>query len=185
MANLIITVISIALVAVAAVMGAYYGGSAFMTGQGNAKANQLVAGAEQIAAGATLWTSSTGRIEYEDLQFNFLVTQNYLSSLPNVAVRSSPTSEGFYCNWADSTGSVTECDGGSYKPQNAFVMAETDGSDDTNPGPVCKKIAQMAGGNLAVPRADGIVFPTAGRRFDCVFGVTANVTGWLFIYRID
>lgn len=49
MANLIITVISIALVAVAALMGAYYGGTAFLDGQAKAQANQIIAGAEQAA----------------------------------------------------------------------------------------------------------------------------------------
>lgn len=49
MANLIITVISIALVAVAALMGAYYGGQAFLDGQTNARANAVIEGAKQLA----------------------------------------------------------------------------------------------------------------------------------------
>ena len=60
MANLIITVISIALVAVAALMGAYYGGSAFMDGQAKARANAIVLGAEQVAGALRLYAVNNG-----------------------------------------------------------------------------------------------------------------------------
>jgi hypothetical protein len=54
MANLIITVIAIALVAVASLMGAYYGGTAFVEGQAKAQANTLITQSEQIAAAWTM-----------------------------------------------------------------------------------------------------------------------------------
>lgn len=56
MANLIITIISIALVAVAALMGAYYGGAAFLQGQAKARANAWLNQAQQIVAADNVWT---------------------------------------------------------------------------------------------------------------------------------
>ncbi|HCM83379.1 MAG TPA: hypothetical protein PKW15_02425 [Alphaproteobacteria bacterium] len=50
MANLIITIISIALVAVAALMGAYYGGEAFIKSQTKAKISQVISAYSQVAA---------------------------------------------------------------------------------------------------------------------------------------
>lgn len=57
MANLIITVISIALVAVAALMGAYYGGTAFMDGQAKAHANYLIESGKQLAGAWQLYAN--------------------------------------------------------------------------------------------------------------------------------
>jgi hypothetical protein len=54
MANLIITIIAIALVAVAALMGAYYGGTAFNQGQDRARASALMNQAAQIQAAVQL-----------------------------------------------------------------------------------------------------------------------------------
>lgn len=88
MANLIITVISIALVAVAALMGAYYGGQAFMDGQAKAKANTVAAGFSQVDAALQVYNSQTGSI------YNFpgagggwnfvfaILGTNYLSAVP-------------------------------------------------------------------------------------------------------
>ena len=50
MANLIITVIAIALVAIASLMGIYYGGAAYMNNQGLADAATILNAATQIAA---------------------------------------------------------------------------------------------------------------------------------------
>ena len=60
MANLIITIISIALVAVAALMGAYYGGAAFLEGQAKARANALVNKASQIGGAWVAFSASQG-----------------------------------------------------------------------------------------------------------------------------
>lgn len=49
MANLIITIIAIALVAVASLMGAYYGGRAFLDARLRAQASTLVAQGQQIS----------------------------------------------------------------------------------------------------------------------------------------
>lgn len=58
MANLVITIISIALVAVAALMGAYYGGNAFIEGQRKALVSSIIESAKQTAAAWHLWVSN-------------------------------------------------------------------------------------------------------------------------------
>ncbi|MEA1937813.1 MAG: hypothetical protein U9N14_01810, partial [Pseudomonadota bacterium] len=60
MANLIVTVIAIALVAVASLMGAYYGGSAFLRGTSRANAATLVNQGSQIGAAAILYANDEG-----------------------------------------------------------------------------------------------------------------------------
>ncbi|MCT4575176.1 MAG: hypothetical protein N4A43_02855 [Alphaproteobacteria bacterium] len=81
MANLIITIIAIALVAVAALMGAYYGGTAFNQGQEQAKLSTLINEGSQIVAALTMYDAM------EDANFVFgtddlddLKTGNYLTS---------------------------------------------------------------------------------------------------------
>lgn len=61
MANLIITIISIALVAVAALMGAYYGGTAFLEAQSKANANTILNQGRQINAAIRTWWAYTNR----------------------------------------------------------------------------------------------------------------------------
>jgi hypothetical protein len=60
MSNLIITIISIALVAVAALMGAYYGGSAFLQGQSKARTNQFINIGNQIISSWTYYAVDNG-----------------------------------------------------------------------------------------------------------------------------
>lgn len=55
MSNLIITIISIALVAVAALVGVYYGGQAFHSSQAKGRANALVSQVQQYLAAANLY----------------------------------------------------------------------------------------------------------------------------------
>jgi len=55
MANLIITIISIALVAVIALAGIYYGSAAYSTYQVRAKATEIISKMRQIKAAALLW----------------------------------------------------------------------------------------------------------------------------------
>ncbi len=83
MSNLIITVISIALVAVAALMGAYYGGEAFMQGQAKAQANEIVNAFEQANAALQFYNAENST-QWEPSGWNdldFLVPK-YLSSVP-------------------------------------------------------------------------------------------------------
>ena len=85
MANLIITVIAIALVAVASLMGAYYGGSAFLNNQSAANAStvlnqgQQLAGAWQAYLSDNVNTVPSGGLNGPT---NSLVANNYIASVP-------------------------------------------------------------------------------------------------------
>lgn len=86
MANLIITIISIALVAVAAIMGAYYGGAAFQEGSIKADVNALISQAEQLAAAWRMRALNNGGnwdlpVVYAGINTLYLTTE-YISQRP-------------------------------------------------------------------------------------------------------
>lgn len=91
MANLIITIISIALVAVAAIMGAYYGGAAYNEAQVKARANEIVNGAKQIAAAWQLWglNNSSTSYGFPTAEFSDTLVPYYLAQIPTVSRDSS------------------------------------------------------------------------------------------------
>lgn len=60
MANLIITIIAIALLAIMAIAGAWYGSSAFQGAQAKAQATRLVASAQQLMNGWLAWSLDNG-----------------------------------------------------------------------------------------------------------------------------
>jgi hypothetical protein len=79
MANLIITVIAIALVAVASLMGAYYGGSAFLNNQSAADASSVMNQGQQIAGA---WQAYLGDNLNTPPATLTALTPNYLQSVP-------------------------------------------------------------------------------------------------------
>ena len=79
MFSLIITIISIALVAALAVATIYYGGDAFNQGTTKAKASTIVNQAQQVAGANTLFKSNTGSFAGT---VSDLVSQAYLGSAP-------------------------------------------------------------------------------------------------------
>lgn len=81
MANLIITIIAIALVAVAALMGAYYGGTAFNQGQEQAKKSTLLNEAAQIVAAITMYDAMEDtNLTTGSAAMTALKTNNYLTA---------------------------------------------------------------------------------------------------------
>jgi hypothetical protein len=164
MANLIITVISIALVAVAAVMGAYYGGSAFMEGQKKAQVNALISSAEQISAAWTMKViANGGNWGLPDYDYNLVPT--FLSSLPknpdftdNQWVKTTPTS---YPN-----SGIDYNDPNPYYLLALFIYSTDKGLE------ACKLISKIAGGDNALPTNGAITDSwslPSGRKFDCIF----------------
>ena len=85
MFSLIITIISIALVAAIAVATLYYGGSQFSQGTAKAQADQIISGAQQIAGANTLYANNVGGGQYDGAGASDLVTQGFLSAVPTVA----------------------------------------------------------------------------------------------------
>jgi len=90
MANLIITIISIALVAILAIMGIFYGGSAFQAGQAKSIANRLIQEANQISGAILLYRTNTGQdfvsqlTDGSEASMTTLLVPNYLSSFPSL-----------------------------------------------------------------------------------------------------
>ena len=81
MSNLIITIIAIALVAIAALMGAYYGGAAFLQGNIKAKANAIIEQANQIAGAWRAYTVDHNGDNALPLGFSSLIP-NYIAASP-------------------------------------------------------------------------------------------------------
>lgn len=82
MSNLIITIISIALVAVAAIIGIFYGGAAFQSAQVAAQANAMIAQNQQIFAAAQTYSLNNGG-SVNVIPMCALINGNYLSSWPD------------------------------------------------------------------------------------------------------
>lgn len=80
MFNLIITIISIALVAVLAIASIYYGGSAFNQGSAKAAAATMVNQAQQIAGANTLFMADTGALAAN--MAALVATTEYLAATP-------------------------------------------------------------------------------------------------------
>ena len=78
MANLIITVIAIALVAVASLMGAYYGGAAFLNNQSAANASTVLNESQQIAGAWQSYLGDNLNVAPTDARL-LLVNNGYLS----------------------------------------------------------------------------------------------------------
>lgn len=81
MFSLIITIISIALVAALAVATIYYGGSAFTQGTAKANAAALVSAGQQINGALTLSANDNGGVRADATS---LVTDQYMSAVPTV-----------------------------------------------------------------------------------------------------
>lgn len=83
MFSLIITIISIALVAALAVASVYYGGQAFSQGTAKANASTLVSQAQQIAGANTLYANDhNGSFVAAGAVTGSALTPDYLSSAP-------------------------------------------------------------------------------------------------------
>ena len=166
MANLIITVISIALVAVAALMGAYYGGSAFMEGQTKAHANLIISQSEQIASALNMWMAENG-ISTSALVINstptFLVPK-YLSTAPTE-----------FSSLLGSYASINFRNAGTTWFVSSYTtVAEKKAID------ICNQLTKLSMGLGSVPVTRASVYAGAGGRlvngtypkFDCLYDDT-------------
>lgn len=178
MANLIITIIAIALVAVAALMGAYYGGKAFLQGRVKAYANTLASQGQQIVAAWQLYaTNNGGSFQIANIS---ALAPTYLSAVPTVP-------EDIRFNWASIGGSglsnwqLDNLDGaftdGTTNPSTSAytgVFVRLSGADQFGVD-VCNQVAIMAGGPTATPTAidassgTNVDLLTTSKKFDCVY----------------
>jgi len=184
MANLIITIISIALVAVAALMGAYYGGTAFLEGQAKAYANASASQGEQQVAAWSIYAADRGGVwNLTSLAVLSSTTPAYLSSLPSapggvVTSLSTGISAWTLVDLSAAPGAATD-------PYDAVYYQLADNSAGVA---TCNLIAQMIGGTSAAPSsaaASTDILINTARKFDCVYvgsALTAASTVPKYIY---
>jgi hypothetical protein len=84
LANLIITIISIALVAVVAAMGLFYGGAAYENAQFGAVAAAIISESNQILTAQRMYAVNHGQADATGVSFTDLVTDGELSSYPPI-----------------------------------------------------------------------------------------------------
>jgi len=169
MANLIITIISIALVAVAALMGAYYGGAAFLNGQAKANANAAVSqGEQQVAAWSVYAADRSGNWTLSALAALSATSPTaYVTSLPispGGVTSSTTVSAWTLVNLSDVSGGTSANYDGVY-----FRL-----TDDTAGLNVCNNVAIMIGGSAATPTKTSVAnnifgLTPSGRKFDCIY----------------
>lgn len=82
MFQLIIAILSIALIATLAIASVYYGGDAFTTGTAKAGASTIVSQAQQISAADVLYQNDNAGAHAADVAA--LVTANYLQAAPQM-----------------------------------------------------------------------------------------------------
>ena len=150
MANLIITVIAIALVAVASLMGAYYGGSAFLTGQSAANASTVLNQGLQVKGAWQDYQaehSSLSPTAYADL-----TTNNYLSQTPYVPA----------------SGGVSSAIMGLAKiGTQYFAYADMGNPTKDATGPACLRIIKAATGNTGPALGSALAYGS-------IYASTAN-----------
>jgi hypothetical protein len=189
MANLIITIISIALVAVAAIMGAYYGGTAFLEGQAKARANAIINKAQQIGAAWILYTSTNGGAR-DITPWSSLVTGSYLQSTP---INDFQPTAAAITGWDLVPYGLS--DGDFYSNGNTFATTNHDTLvAEINDNKTCLAIHRMSAGASATlsdvaggdPISAGSATITASNgKFDCLlFARGSSDDQFLFIYRV-
>lgn len=165
MANLIITIISIALVAVAALMGAYYGGNAFINAQNKARAGTLVTQSSQIIAALKLWQIAN----YADITLGpaWNGVAGTSSSLVPDYLTQIPRPPAGYNNWlvgyVNSSGFMETVGDGGIVGQgslgaNAYVAAvytSFSGTTDSSALAVCSQMNNDVAGSKTVPTLAG------------------------------
>jgi len=126
MSNLLITIIAIALVAIAALAAIFYGGGAFNEGQNKAKAVTLINQREQIKAASSLYQARQGGVPVSSIEE--LKAQNYLSVDPTL-------------------------DNASWHIEGGVVVIPLAGMDDAEAEDICQKAWEEAGntGTVEIP----------------------------------
>ena len=178
MSNLIITVISIALVAVASLTGAYYSGQAFLDGQAKARANSLIQGAEQIAGAWHMYAIDNGAIyTMTDMLFRDGTATNlvpkYLAQLPRFSFIDRHATYEYYLTPAR----FSSPGGFNWQHPNSDLIVALG-----LPDKVCKQINLIAKGSATVgPNYSTITTKTYFQPFACV---VYGASTYIFIYRM-
>jgi hypothetical protein len=186
MANLIITVIAIALVAAASMMGAYYAGSAFQNGQMAADSATVinegvqVAGAWNAYLGDNINTTPTNITALT--QSNYIASGGYLQVIPTI-----PASAGGVVAFPLFIASATAIVGGNsgthyfaYADVGRHASGVTAGISDIN-ATACIRIQKAAKGSQPsslASLAQGTIAAAGNGTFGCGI-LTGSITGGL------
>ena len=172
MANLIITVISIALFAVAAIMGAYYGGTAFMDGQAKARSNKIINVMTQteLAYNLCIAQEPNGRSNESACNGNdggggTMVSKGYLSADPIEQICNNGS---FYCD-ETGYGFGTPIGDGFFDVTFYGGYPTSEASKMKNAIELCKLVAKNSRGENALP----LLYdnPNAfDQKMDCAYG---------------
>ena len=182
MANLIITVIAIALVAVASLMGAYYGGSAFLNNQAAAGASTSLNQGQQLQGAWNAYLSDN--LNSPPNNVSLLVNNGYLAQIPT-----SPAAAGGVAAKQISVGTATATIGGTsgthyFAWADLGVPSGTPSASDANAA-ACDRVIKTAlggsgaytgSGSMVVTGTPGTVFngSTSGNgTFGCAYFTTA------------
>ncbi len=190
MANLIITVIAIALVAVASLMGAYYGGSAFLNNQSAAAASTALNQGQQVQGAWNAYLSDN--LNTPPANISSLVTAGYLAQVPN-----SPAAAGSVSAAPITVGTATATVGG-VSGTHYFAWANVGAPSSSGAGTVsdpnasaCARIVKTAVGgtgsitgsgamNTAAPGGIATKTGTSGSgngTFGCAYTSAATTAG--------
>jgi type II secretory pathway pseudopilin PulG len=151
MFSLIITIISIALVAALAVATLYYGGQQFSQGTAKANADQLISAAQQIAGANTLYANAnSGLFDANAAGVNDLVSNQFLSAAPSIP----------------STVSSSTFDLAGGANTNQITLSVTNAN-------VCTAVAKQSGSVASTASAPNTA--STGKQYDC-FGASSPYT---------
>jgi type II secretory pathway pseudopilin PulG len=152
MFSLIITIISIALVAALAVATLYYGGQQFSQGTAKANADQLISAAQQIAGANTLYANAnSGLFDANGVTgVTDLVNNQFLSAAPSIPSTVS--------------GSTFDLAGGANT--NQITLSVTNAN-------VCTAVAKQSGSVVSTATAPNSA--STGKQYDC-FGASSPYT---------
>lgn len=196
MTNLIVTIISIILVAVAAMMGTYYAGEAFYNGQAKAKANSIVNAANQIEGAIRIWAATNMKSNTDFPDWNSTTgASSQLISAYLVQMPRPFEDKKFELLMVDSSGNIAPLtsNGTTYGPISApgYFMGlymRLDNTPSTDSIPLCREINRISVGNTTVPNTADFMGSSAtpalmnNARFMCVNDTSSGND--YFIYRI-
>jgi len=201
MSNLIITIISIALVAVVALIGIWYGGGAFSNTSVTAQANTMIAQAEQISNAIRVLSLDNGGIQSYPGAINCtlngsalgnaLISGRYIQSIPGQSFHGDLCGGGpIYTpgRWAymDGTGScagpikilVTEFGNNSYLQTNC-------GYPTTDYRPVCNAINKLQGVTTPPNDTSWVTLFSAMGNYNFICEENYSYPGlFYFLYRV-
>ena len=184
MANLIITVIAIALVAISALMGAYYGGSAFIKNQMSANATTVINQCSQLVGAWSAYLSdnvNTPPTNLTSLTTN-AATNNYLQQIPSAPAEPTGVSAFpiFVATASATVGGVAGTYYFAYADMGRPGTGVTAGLSDPNSG-ACARIQKTATGVVTTSlatAAQGSLFQSGNGIFGCGI-LSGSISGGL------